>query len=47
MGIEYWAVYVTKLLSDEPSNVYGEIPDKGLDIVTQDGEIRLTPTKKP
>ena len=45
--VEYWAVYVTKLLSDEPGNVYSEIPDKGLDIVTKDGEIRLTPTKKP
>jgi len=45
--IEYWAVYVTKLLSEEPSSGYSDIPDKGLDIVTKDGEIRMTPTKKP
>jgi len=45
--IEYWAVYVTKLHSDELGGSYNDVPDKGLDIVTKGGEIRLTPTKKP
>ncbi|MDO6569123.1 CAP domain-containing protein [Alteromonas sp. 1_MG-2023] len=37
--VEYWAIYITKLNSQTNSTLFTEIPDKGLGIVTEGGEI--------
>ena len=61
--VEYWAIYLTKLIDTETSNndlkddttttllikrqkKFDHVPDKGLGIVTESGEIILQP-KKP
>jgi len=37
--VEYWVIYITKLSGDEQQQSFSEVPDKGLGIVTENGEI--------
>ena len=37
--VEYWVIYITKLSGDAQQQSFSEVPDKGLGIVTENGEI--------